>query len=575
MGVTYKLKDEIVEFIIQQKKDNPRLSCRGLVEVIQDRFQTPVSKSSINSVIKNASLSNPVGRTPLGERKERAYKLPVEKKFTIQPPKSASPKVHEPLPPPVPKEVKTVAHPPKIKTADVAASHPRFLYDGIGSIFLKAAEWEIGEKSILRKLLEGNFRPDPLLDVDTGCDVLLYSELFGIKSIEEIAHYHKQGLWVLNGLKNRLDPNSLTHILEEVKDLKKLSLKISYEIPQIFAHVHALRLLLEDGSALSIDAELTSLWPQAVKCPAYVSLNQAISLISKQLLNNSEPCIFSSVPGAEKFAPEFQDLLMAFENLPGKRIRNIAVLDSQQQEIAAFDTIPHQRRQFIAGVWPWQKEFGQFVLAETLDGEKITTIPPFKSKVYYSELADPFPKQKNSLFEKLHVILLRESPTATPYLALVTNGKTEHWSAEEVVASYLAKWPNEIRTPHLYFIKEQGNGWEDPGSPRDFSHLESNLFTLVYGIPGIWEIIHSVMLALNVFCQRHFFPPGYGNMDLDMMKEQFYHLNGYLWPEGNFLFVKLLPPSGYLYKNDLEYAMRRVNEKGICDLQGRRLIFQF
>ena len=109
---------------------------------------------------------------------------------------------------------------------------------------------------------------------------------------------------------------------------------------------------------------------------------------------------------------------------------------------------------------------------------------------------------------------------------------------------------------------------------KDYGHLESNLFTLVYGMPGLWEIMHSLVLALNIFCQRHFFPPNYGNQDLDMMKENFYDLNGHLWAEDKFLYVKLAVPGNYLYKKDLEYAMRRVNEKGICDPRGRRVFFR-
>ena len=577
MGVTYKLKDEMVEFILQQKRDNPLLSCRGLVEVVQERFQTPVSKSSINTVIKNASLSNPIGRTPLGEGKPQKYKIPAEKKFIPPPPLSQH------------AQSTTLTHPetpkPKIKTkpASVVAESGKTnywllrsekpLYDGMGSIFLKAAEWEISEKSILGNLLEDSLSGDQLTDIDTGCELLLYLELFGIKNLDELTYYQKQGLWVLHGLKNQLDPATLEKILQEVKDLKKLSLKISYEIPQIFAQVQAIRFLLEDGTSLYVDAELTSLWSDLNQaCPAYVSLNQAIATVSKQLLNNSGPCIFCSAPGATAVAPEFEEMVMAFENSPGKRIKHIAVLDTQHQELAQFDTVPHQKRNFIAGVWPWQEEFAQLLSTETT-GEKVTTIQPFKSKVYYSELAGMPPSFSNQ--HPLRAIVLRESPGAEPYLAIVTNAKPEGSPASEVVASYLSKWPNEMNTPHLHFVREPRGSQGRDLAVKDFGHLESNLFTLVYGIPGLWEIIHSVLLALNTFGQRHFFPSGYGNLDLETMREHFYGLSGHLWQEGNFLYAKLVPPGNYLYKEDLEYAMRRVNEKGIYDPRGRRLIFQF
>ena len=62
MGVIYKLRDEVKEFIIGEKKANPHLSCRGLEEHVEEKFQIKVSKSSINALIKEAGLSAPVGR---------------------------------------------------------------------------------------------------------------------------------------------------------------------------------------------------------------------------------------------------------------------------------------------------------------------------------------------------------------------------------------------------------------------------------------------------------------------------------------------------------------------------------
>ncbi|MDD5246556.1 MAG: hypothetical protein PHS09_04090 [Candidatus Omnitrophica bacterium] len=62
MGVTYKLKQEIIDFILEQKKQNPALGCRPLAELAFNKFQVEVSKSSINALIKKAGLSMPVGR---------------------------------------------------------------------------------------------------------------------------------------------------------------------------------------------------------------------------------------------------------------------------------------------------------------------------------------------------------------------------------------------------------------------------------------------------------------------------------------------------------------------------------
>ena len=62
MGVVHKLRPETIEFIIQQKKANPGLSCRGLADLLSATFKIKVSKSSVNEIIKVAGLSQPVGR---------------------------------------------------------------------------------------------------------------------------------------------------------------------------------------------------------------------------------------------------------------------------------------------------------------------------------------------------------------------------------------------------------------------------------------------------------------------------------------------------------------------------------
>lgn len=73
MGVVYKLKPEIKEFIINRKKENPALSCRKFVGLIKEEFSLEMSKSHINSVLKESGLSGSVGRLPQ-EKSKRSEK---------------------------------------------------------------------------------------------------------------------------------------------------------------------------------------------------------------------------------------------------------------------------------------------------------------------------------------------------------------------------------------------------------------------------------------------------------------------------------------------------------------------
>lgn len=69
MGVIYKIKQEIKEYILEAKKNNANLSCRDLVPLLENRFQIKVSKSSINAIFKEAGLSKSIGRRLKPRRK--------------------------------------------------------------------------------------------------------------------------------------------------------------------------------------------------------------------------------------------------------------------------------------------------------------------------------------------------------------------------------------------------------------------------------------------------------------------------------------------------------------------------
>jgi len=70
MGVVHKLKPEVIKFILDNKQANPNLSCRNFTSLVMEKLQVKVSKSSINDIFKEHSLSMPVGRRQKPKRKK-------------------------------------------------------------------------------------------------------------------------------------------------------------------------------------------------------------------------------------------------------------------------------------------------------------------------------------------------------------------------------------------------------------------------------------------------------------------------------------------------------------------------
>ena len=135
MGVVYKLKPELKDAIIDEKRNNPQLSCRKLIKLIEEKYQVRVSKSSVNYLIKGAGLSLPLGRK---SRQEEA--ILIELPMVEVPAASIS---VEPVSLPAAEIL-----PEPIAVETIVAKEPGNVI-GMGALFLKAADSLLGGSSLL------------------------------------------------------------------------------------------------------------------------------------------------------------------------------------------------------------------------------------------------------------------------------------------------------------------------------------------------------------------------------------------------------------------------------------------
>src|SRR3989338_1135269 len=229
MGVIYKLKSDVVDYILKQKRNNPAVSCRGLVFSVKEKFKCEVSKSSINNVLQEAQLSSPVGRRSLlpgakkfsipETREKDLFDKNLKEKFNfedkVQPKKPQSPPVKEralvkvkldkaPAPPEMSKKKlkqfpddvlrpKLVLEKPKTSLEHIPRDKGAY-YDGMGSFFLKAAEWLLCEYSIMGRVLSNYLSGYTHEQINNIAEAILYLEAFNIKEPTEIIKYQGQGL---------------------------------------------------------------------------------------------------------------------------------------------------------------------------------------------------------------------------------------------------------------------------------------------------------------------------------------------------------------------------------------------
>ena len=168
MGVIYKLKEDVVRFIISQRQSNPLASCRQLAESASQKFGLHLSKSSVHDVLKESGIITPRGRKPKDK-----FEIPQEKRKQIQtslsqvkliPPLMAASKE----PTVILSETKDLTTPldsstiglrmtindecPARGPTETNAMQISSEYPEAGKIFLKAALWDLGIYS------EGNIK---------------------------------------------------------------------------------------------------------------------------------------------------------------------------------------------------------------------------------------------------------------------------------------------------------------------------------------------------------------------------------------------------------------------------------
>lgn len=173
----YKLTPEIKEFILEKKKTEPMLSCRGFTPLIEEKFKIKLSKSLINNILKEASLSNPVGRKSKIKGVEEVIKAVDADKV-------------------IPEELPGVLGVIDIqKKQELGVSNIPEFCNG-GSFFLKIADIKLSLSNILSRDIALIFPDISLEKIEIMNEVLIYFKLFK-PAIEDPWNYKRMGIWWL------------------------------------------------------------------------------------------------------------------------------------------------------------------------------------------------------------------------------------------------------------------------------------------------------------------------------------------------------------------------------------------
>ena len=630
MGVVYKFKKEVIDFVLQQKRMDHDLGCRQLAILASEKFKIQVSKSSINAIIKNANLSNSVGRPASDEPLPKKFQIPSLKKQQLLADVRKVKIEKKPLPVNVlPRPEKAPSVEPQRRgfssSGEAAFSEPRqrrvrresrrpsqaaFLRhvessralraqnkgiarEGMGCVFLKAAQWQLSRTSVLGGLLRKHiFEPLPL-SFDAFCDVLPCLDLLGVSGPGQAGRLANHALWPLNGFEqpsSDLEISRLNNIIGAISPKESVRFFLEYEKEkrQVFMEAGRFEFHLENGGRIITDACLTGLGDENFSAGFSACAEQAMTMLSRCVISNNRPAIFLS--SAERLLPlggpmaagggEALDMMAAFEGAEGKQFKKVVVFDGAGERIAEFSSFPRKKRFFMLGVWPWQEEF-------LLLSKNIKMVEPFYDEVTDRILyvaAGPAPafqkelrRQGEPLLRKgepLRSIPVLTSPEGAPIMVILTNCADK--APTDILEAFLRRWPNLDMGPAGRVLYSAGIPGEAGGgyvhhplghpAPRDVQDF------LWQAKSGASVIFPDWGNALNRYCQKHFFGKEFYDSDITHLTSIFYSLSGYYVPQDRALLVLLCPSAAYSYFNELQRTVQLVNEGGILDPRGQPLM---
>ncbi len=484
MGVVHKLTQEVIDFIVQLKKDNSAISCRQISTVVEEKFALHVSKSSVNNVLKKADLSSSVGRRSLSKDEEKQFKIPESKKKQLQDemqkfkafkqketvpkgtiaaekasgqkPKASHKKTH--------KQKRTEDKKPLLKPKDLRKwsdkakrEQKAFLasgsqtYNDFGEVLFKCAEWIVSDRPFISSVLQKLVEYYPIENDDVYNEIIIN----GIIVDDQIGFMPNQGLNRISSVDGKIVKNmQLAKRLEWIKTVavsERSKLTLIGEITQLVTKISGYSVALSDGSEVFIDAN----YERLIAGPGHKKIlafhNRAIDDLSLFLVSSRKMPLFYGFDSPHDTEDDFDLFLKVFLGKDNTKIVRIGLLDEKGAEITGFSYVPKMKRSFAVGIWQNSALFARAVDGIKWQAKKEIYIPEIDQVLYF---ADSTVDAYDGALKLRRVVFWGENQD-NPMGALI--GRFDE-AAEFVLKKYVLAWPGEFlnieKMPDRSFFQE-------------------------------------------------------------------------------------------------------------------------
>jgi len=630
MGVTYKLKPQVIAAIVQLKKDNPTISCRKMAEEIGQKYNVKISKSSINSILKNAQLSSSVGRRSKVEYPKK-FQIPIVRKKQLKEtiektgldahleinksmgqssaseetkvtgsilddisgeenkcPKSSEINKINP-PPEVKKGEGEIATIEKIVEQDVSQEIKRIknqkssgwsrISPHMGGIFFLAANWEVGKDCKLAALIEKAQGKELSAEDRKACRIWFHFWVIGVKKYEDISANKEHAVW-----KCYLEEEEIADYLKRIEKLYKLlennDLNIDLcraaiqDLDRAFTLVNGFRIKYNGFHLAYLDSGLKGIDFSKNNYAQNVPVDHALTVVSRQLISNNEPLCFYRIPNNQNDLEKFYKFVSLINGDAGQKVENIAVIDTLGNEIASFDIFPKKKRIFIVGMYPKDKGYEK-ITERNKWAVKSEYIDKWNETIYTVSQVTTDAGDRESFLRgiDLRIITVESKVGNNQAVTLLTNDMMSN--VNDIIRTYfnrylIIEWFGHEKEG---FYQKMDNLTQNHQNESPLSLLlnKSNEELIDLGIFGIME---CYLRQVSLFCSQEYFGVSTGkNLPKDCITS-IYGLSGQSFNYEDMYLIKLVLPENYSHKEVLSQAINRVNHRNIFTETGKKLLIE-
>lgn len=396
-------------------------------------------------------------------------------------------------------------------------------------------------------------------------DALLYSHMFDQFPFDNLNV--ESGLWPIAG--KVLSKDALVTYLTEIKSISGLPPDLIRIILANLQEVRGIKVSMEEGAYYYLDGSFRTVWSTPYLPKSFsLTLNKTKSYIVRDLGGNS-PFVLFMAPGYEAPSKEFFDFLLSLDSPAVKKITSISLFGLELEELDKITLVLTRKNNFILGLWPWQ--FSRYRKVLKVSEYRPYTFVPLSKNLFIADVDLELMQNIDSNRLRLRGCALKNSLADKARLVILTNAAQSEIATEELINSYLSRWPGMDESFADFSRKVELSTYSSSNEDGFGSKAKE---MLAQEVLDIISLLHKYLEILDLYVNEHILPPNLKLLDFSARQKQFYGLiSATLQHETNCVKVKLTAPQNYPFLKELEYVCSRLNEHNLLWPDGRRYWF--